>query len=125
MSLSMCLQDVKPIIAMCVYCCKLRPGVCSLGDNSASYARNKGHARIHRESDEICLEKQPLHRRSNPLRMSRAPGVRHHDAHAVQAIISIQITKNPNTRMIHLGDGGDAFCCAEPQHGDLGGKRQG
>ncbi len=53
--------------------------------------------------------------RCEPLRFAFKTGVFNHDAHAVMTVIVGQVAHDPNTRMIHLNDGGNAFCGSQPQ----------
>src|SRR5712664_2313015 len=51
-----------------------------------------------------------------PLRFAGLARVFDDNAHPVPAIIVVEVAHNPNARMIHFHDGGNALGCADPQH---------
>src|ERR1700740_734122 len=53
--------------------------------------------------------------RLDPLSLALLPGIFDHDAHAVAAVIVVEISEDPDARMIHLDDSGDSLRCAQPQ----------
>ena len=59
------------------------------------------------------------------MRPALLPRVLDHHAHAVPAIVIVEIAHHPHAGMIHLNDGGDALGRAEPEHRNLGRRRHG
>jgi len=49
-----------------------------------------------------------------PARLAMVPGVLHHDAHTVLAVIVGQISQYPHARPLHFHDGADAFRGTQP-----------
>src|SRR5215469_869314 len=58
----------------------------------------------------------PECRRSKPLWLSDSPGILHHCAHSVSAVIVVEVTKDPYARMIHVDYRRDSFRRSEPQY---------
>src|SRR5499427_6188906 len=55
-------------------------------------------------------------RRRHPLRLALHARILHHNSHAVMPVVVGRVTHDPNARMVHLHDGGNALRCAQPQH---------
>ena len=53
------------------------------------------------------------------MRFAGAACVLDDNAHAVAAIIVVEIAHDPGARMIHFDDCRDALCCADPQDRNL------
>ena len=62
-------------------------------------------------------------RRRDPCGFARAASVFNDDAHAVAAVVVVEIAQNPDAGMIHLHDGGDALGGSQPKHRNLRGIR--
>src|SRR5579862_867484 len=52
--------------------------------------------------------------RSDPRWFAGLSGVFDYDAHAMAAVVVIQVPQNPDAGMLHFHDGGNAFGCSEP-----------
>ncbi len=58
---------------------------------------------------------------SEPLRLGFAAGVFDDDAHAVMAIVVVEVSHDPDAGMIHFDDGGEALGGSEPENGNADG----